>query len=438
MRKFSKLQSDTRRSFLGKSAAVMGTTAVAGIAAVTAPYVARASSPLRFWTWFDSKDSNPRAQVQRELVEKFQKETGIEVKTEVKDWRTLSQQIVRAVAAGEGPDVTRTYSAWVGEQAAAGTLLPLDPFMAQWPKEKRSDIGPPLPTYDGKTLAMYIENRVWMLYYRADFLKKAGLEVPKTFGEVARAAGAMADSQRAGFIWTASLKSTDTYQYALPMIWALGGQMLRPDKSAAFNEGGAVVFMEWLRDLVLKHKAMPATYIGWDEEQLQQAVNSGTMAMCIMGTNRLASSRARLPEGDAPNLRAAPAPSTDGKPPPVPVTGWCLSLTRSSKQPKEAFRLLDYLTSTEAQVLNARVAGEMPVRLSALQDPWFKQPNAAEMRSWVEYVAKSGREANSLKISKSRELSSLYNTATQEIILRNRPVKQALDEAAAKWNSVKG
>jgi multiple sugar transport system substrate-binding protein len=430
--------SNSRRDFLKTSATFVGSSALAaGIAGLALPTPARSATTLRFWTWLDPNDTNPRAQVQAELVNRFQEQTGIEVRTEVVDWRTMSQQLLRAVAAGEGPDVTRTYTSWIGEQAAAGTLLPLDPFMEQWSQEKRDDIAPPLPIFGGETLAMYIENRIWLLYHRTDYLKEVGLGVPRTFDEVSKAASAIANDKRAGLIWTASLRSTDTYQYALPMIWALGGRVVNEDKSAAFHQGGGLAFMEWLRDLILEYKAMPPTYINWDEEQLQQAVNAGTTGMCFMGTNRLVSTRARLAADDAMVLQAAPAPSKDGSPPPIPVSGWSVSITRSSKNPEAAFQLLDFLTNTEAQVLNAKKAGETPVRLSALQDPWFDSPGAAEMRGWVKYVADNARVANSLKLTKGRELSALYNTATQEIILKNRPVKEALEKAAAKWNETK-
>lgn len=263
----------SRRQVLKASA---GAAAFALSQGLAHPAIAQQSA-IRFWTWLDPNDSNPRAQVQSKLVEKFQNDTGIEVTVEVVDWRTLPQQLLRAVAAGEGPDVTRIYSAGLPEQVAAGTLVPLDPMMdSQWTPAEREDIGPPLPRFDGNTVAMYIENRIYMLYYRADYLSDAGLSVPKTFDEVATAVEEISNERRSGLIWPASARSTDTFSYASPMIWALGGALVHEDKSAAFNEGGAVEFYTWLRDLIKVHKAMPPSMISVDEEVLQQAVNSGT------------------------------------------------------------------------------------------------------------------------------------------------------------------
>ncbi len=111
-------------------------------------------------------------------------------------------------------------------------------------------------------------------------------------------------------------------------------------------------------------------------------------------------------------------------------------ITKSSKNREEAFQLLDTLTDTEAKVANAKRAGEMPVRKSALRDPWFQTEEAAEMRGWVEYVGNHGRAMTAL-LTKGAELNRLINTATQEIVLKNRPVKEALDDAASQWNAIK-
>ncbi len=433
------IDGNRRRFVRHAGAATLGAAAVTtGVGGLLAPRRARSQGKtIRFWTWLDPNDSNPRAQVQTRLVNQFMESTGIEVKTELVDWRTLSQQLMRAVAAGEGPDVTRVYSAWLPEHVAAGNLLPLDPLMGAWSTEEREDIGPPLPTFDGNAMAMYIENRLYLMYYREDFLKEAGLSVPTTLEATAAAAAAIRNDRRSGLIWPASTRSSDTFSYAAPMIWSLGGNIVNEDKSAAFNDEGGVAFYSWLNDLVKTHKAMPASLISADEEVLQQAVNSGTCGLAFMGSNRVASTRAKLAVDDSSVLGTHPAPSADGSPPPVPVAGWCLGITPNSQNREEAFALIDALTNTEAQVMNAKEAGEMPVRKSALNDPWFSSPDAADMRGWIEYVAENGRDDASQKLVKSRELNRLINTATQEIILQDRPVQEALDDAASQWNAIK-
>jgi multiple sugar transport system substrate-binding protein len=408
----------------------------AAVATLAMPRIARASGTVRYWTWLDPKDKNPRSQVQQAVIEAFQKNTGTTVNVELVDWRTISQQVMRAVAANEGPDLVRLYSANLPEQVAANNLAALDEHMAKWPKSKLEDIGPPLLKYDGKTVAMYIENRAYMLYYRDDMLKEKGLSAPKSFADIEKIAAAIADDKRAALIWPASQKSTDTFSYASPMIWAMGGDLVGADKKALFNGTGAVKFYTWLQDLVHKHKAMPATYVSWDEEQLQQSFNAGTCAMAFMGTNRVLATRKALTAAKPEALQVTHAPSGDGTPPPVAAAGWTLAVPRTATNIAGGFALLDALTDTEAMIMNAKEAGEMPIRKSALADPWFSSPAASEMKSWIEYIAKYGRDTPSQKLVKSRELNNLLNKATQEIVLSKRAPKEALDEAAAEWNKI--
>lgn len=415
-------------------------SAIAGAALVLcAPAVVRGQGrSIRFWTWLDHRDPNPRAQVEARMVQRFTAETSIQVRVELIDWRTLSQQLLRAVAAGQGPDVTRVYSAWLPEHVAAGTLMPLDPMMARtWTSGQREDIGPPLPTYGGRTMAMYIENRAYMMFTRADHLQAAGVAIPKTFDEFVTVVQRTTSDRRSAMIWPASARSTDTFSYASPMIWAMGGRLVNDDMSAAFNEAGGVAFYSWLKDVILRHRSMPATLISSDEEVLQQAMNSGTCSIAFMGTNRATATRARLAGAEPNALQVVPAPSRDGTPPPVPVAGWCLAVTANSRDPASAFAMIDRLTNTEAQVANAREAGEMPVRKSTARDPWFATPAAAEMRGWMDYVAQRGRDDVSQQLVRAREFNTLLNTATQQMILDDRPVKEALDDAAAQWNRIK-
>ena len=59
------------------------------------------------------------------------------------------------------------------------------------------------------------------------------------------------------------------------------------------------------------------------------------------------------------------------------------------------------------------------------------------MRGWIEYIAAHGRDDPSQKLVRSREFNRLLNTATQEIVLEDRPVAEALDAAAAEWNAIR-
>ena len=58
------------------------------------------------------------------------------------------------------------------------------------------------------------------------------------------------------------------------------------------------------------------------------------------------------------------------------------------------------------------------------------------MRSWVENIGKYGRPDPLEQLVEVNQLGDLLNITIQEVILKKRPIKEALDDAAAKWNKM--
>lgn len=428
----------SRRDFLSKtSKAAVGLGIAGALGTVMSPKRAWADKkPVRYWSWLDPKDPGPRSAVQTEIIKEFEEKTGIQVEVELVDWKTIPQQLMRAVAADEGPDVVRLYNPWLAEQTAAENIVPLDQYIT---KEDLEDIGSPPLKFGGNTMAVYIENRYYGVIYRADLVKQAGFETPKTFDEVGRCAGKirkMSDGKVTGIVWEANRSAPAIPIQLLPaMIWSFGGTgLIDENQKAAFNSEAGIKVFQWIYDLVYKYEAFPATYVNWQHNEVQQALNAGTLAMFMDGTNRVVHSRGF--HDDPTKIQFTHFPSPEGTPPPVPVYGWTLGMSRSSKNRDEAWALIDALTNTHAQVLNAQKAGETPTRKSALQDPWFGTDEAAEMRTWVEYISKNSRPDPTQQVVQVNQLGDLLNIAIQEIILKKRPIKEALDEAAANWNKL--
>jgi multiple sugar transport system substrate-binding protein len=106
---------------------------------------------------------------------------------------------------------------------------------------------------------------------------------------------------------------------------------------------------------------------------------------------------------------------------------------KDCKEKEAAGLFIEEQVSPEAQVINARVAAEVPSRKSALKNPWFSTPEAADMKTMVEYVRQHGRTMPYHE--KHLELSSMVAEAAQQIVSRRKSVKDALDEVAKNWAS---
>ena len=423
----------SRRNILkgGVGAAVLATIGIVPVRAET--------RPVRYWTWLDPKDKGPRSQVQTSLIEGFEKATGIKVEVELIDWKQIPQQLIRAVAAGEGPDVVRLYSPWIAEQTAAGTLTPLDGLLESWGQDDLDDIGSPPIQVGGETMAVYIENRFYGVLVRTDMLEEAGRSIPHSFQEFGEAAGAIrkgTNGDVTGIIWTANrAHPVLPLNYLPPMVWSLGGEIVDPEtKEARFNSEAGIQVFEWIRDLSAKYEAMPKSYINWALNDIQQALNASKLAMFMDGTNRVKHSRSYHEDGSV--IQMTHLPSGDGSPPPIAVQGWSLGISRDSTNQENAARFIHHMTSSAAQLENARDAGELPTRKSVLNSPWFQTDEAAEMRGWVQYIADGSRNDPANELRNINDLGDLLNEAAQEIVLNDTPIKSALDRAASRWDSL--
>jgi maltose-binding protein MalE len=133
-----------------------------------------------------------------------------------------------------------------------------------------------------------------------------------------------------------------------------------------------------------------------------------------------------------------PAPGlTADKPQPAFTTGKFIAMTKDCKEREAAGLFIETMVSPEAQLINARVASELPCRASVLKDPWFSTPEAADMKLLLEYMRRYPRQFQ--YHPKNNVLGDLVANAFQAIITKRASVKDALNDVAKKWEAeVKG
>jgi len=221
-------------------------------------------------------------------------------------------------------------------------------------------------------------------------------------------------------------------EWLMPTLWGLGGEFLNADETAAFNGEAGVRVYQWLYDLVHKHKVMPSAAVSWSVDNGDDMFKSGKLAMLPNGSMRVIN--ARRAQGIGKNLQTAPliADRTD-RPCSTLVAGYTYTMTKDSKEKEAAWHFIEHMISPEAEVINAKIAGEMPTRKSTYKDPWFETDDAADMRQWMSYLANYGRSIRTP--AKFMTLSDMLAVAVQDVIVNHVPPKRALDDVAKKWNA---
>ncbi|MCI0529884.1 MAG: hypothetical protein L0Y56_20770, partial [Nitrospira sp.] len=130
-----------------------------------------------------------------------------------------------------------------------------------------------------------------------------------------------------------------------------------------------------------------------------------------------------------------PSPELD-KPCPGLTTGQILMMGKDCKHREEAWLFIEHSISPEQQAIVGKIAQEMPTRKSSYQDPWFQSPEGAEMQAWADYIQKTARPF--IFPEKVEILFDAIAGAAQEVITQRKPIPQALEEAAARWNKETG
>jgi multiple sugar transport system substrate-binding protein len=417
-----------RRTF----AAALGASLVAPALLTTA---ARAADPtvIRYWDFVDPKQANPRGRALAEMLENFKKKRpDIDVKVEILPWQQIEPMTIQAAAAGKTPDVVRMQLPTYGSVVAAGALMPLDPFTSKLGADFKNDFildwnG---TVWDGKKMALPWDHRAGVLWYREDILAQNKLAVPKTLDELGKVGQALAGRDLQGFV--VSLARSDQAfglcEWFIPILWSAGGEVLTKDGKPAFNSPAGVRAVERVVELI-RSKAMPASVLTMGYESVFQGAQAGTIALNSLGSHRVVTARAAAKLKG--KLKTAPLPGFQAdQPAPPHINGWVLGMGKDTKTPEAGWALIEHFLSPESLLIFARVAGELPARKSAFNQPWFSTPEAAEMVMWKDYFLRYGRiqQYRESPVELWQALSDVF----PQVINRGRSPKEALDEAAAK------
>jgi len=372
------------------------TAAAAALGVLAAPAVLRAqsSTSIEVWTFLDPNARGVRSELLKEIFTTFeQANPGAAVRANIIQWTEISPQLLRAAKAGNVPDVVMLYSPFMTSHVEAGTLTPIDDFMKAWSPQRRNDtvILPIAKDRQGKTFALPWELRVFGLLYRMDLLKAAGLAPPASLEDMARVALALQKPGLQGLgISLHTATSTAGIEFIMPQMIAQGSKILTADGAAAFGGAGTERVLQYLHDLVHKHRVLSLDTALAPSDDVQNLAIGGQAAMITNGSHRLTTIQERSPAGAQWSFTPFPAMDA-GKPVPASLQGWTLAIPLRARNPQLAWKLVELWTSPSVQKAQAVRAGYLPVLRSVANDPDFASGRNVQFRlpEVVEYVARN-------------------------------------------------
>jgi multiple sugar transport system substrate-binding protein len=232
---------------------------------------------LTFWSLEDVTDRINKTQA---IVDRFQQETGIQVKLSAIAEDQFASQIQSASAAGTLPDVVGALSLGFIHSLAADDIA--DPDAAaevvdSLGRETFSERALRLVEVDGKPVGIPSDTWTNLLVYRKDLFQQAGLQPPQTFDQIMKAATTLKESGRAGIV--AATKPSDgftqqTFEY---LALANGCQLTDDQGNVQLTSPQCVETFRFYGDLI-KNGSIAG---GQDVDTTRAAYFAGKSAMVL-------------------------------------------------------------------------------------------------------------------------------------------------------------
>jgi multiple sugar transport system substrate-binding protein len=248
---------------------------------LAAPAV-RKKAKIVYWNWADNPN---HLKISTDSVAMFNaSQNFIEVELDANMAVAESRKkLVVAYAAGAAPDVIMTIQYWVQDLYNNGIIEPLEDRFQAWDakddyfpnvvERARSKAGQPL-------LYLPLANLVYFLYYRADWLKEAGIGVPVTFDDMIAASKAMANPpERYGYAVRG--KPYQAVEIIHPVWRSAGVKYVDENGNVDFDSPAAIdVASRWI-GMLTKDKSAPPTAINDGMREIYTLMQNGKAGMWI-------------------------------------------------------------------------------------------------------------------------------------------------------------
>ncbi len=322
-----------------------------------------AKMTIEWWQFWTDPSVKPTIQA---IVDDFEKANpDIEVKLTDLTWANGHEKIVIALASGTGPDVLELGSDWIAQFAATGHLRDLSEHLS--PDSNQSQ-GYGMSTYKGRLYAKPWILGTRVMFANRDLLTRAGYDpefAPVTLDQFREAAFKITALDKEIYGWGSNAAEKHRlYKKYLPFFWSQGAQIFTDDRRyCVLSSDKAIKALQLYKEL---HDS--CGYVA-NQRGIEDAFLDGKIGFIISGDWLL--KRIELEQRDInlastlfPGLRF-PGRSFQG--------GEFLAVNAASEQTEAAVKLIDFITSPEAQVRFCKAnLSANPSSKQAQQDDYFQ------------------------------------------------------------------
>jgi multiple sugar transport system substrate-binding protein len=340
-------------------------------------------------------------------------------------------KINTSIQGGGGFDVIQVDTIWTAQFASAGWIDDVTDRITDTIKKDVPESSLSAVTYKGKLYGMPRFNSAKHLFYNAKLLKDAGFDnPPATLDEFVEQAKATTKQGQWGSIWSWKQAECLICDWIAIMFTQKGAQILDSNGKAVFNTMGGTEALQWMVDLLYTHKAADLASLESDENAVQKAFRTGTIALTYNWEGDLPDDNDPAKSKAAPNTKIALLPgSKDVKSASVNGSeGW--AIVASSKNKDTAWKLLEYMASPAWQKKSAIIAGDYPILSSLYSDPDLQK----QVQDFPVYGEQFKYLAVRPQVANYTQASDIIQKHMHAALLQQASPKEAMDAAADEVN----
>jgi multiple sugar transport system substrate-binding protein len=355
----------------------------------------------------------------------------IKVTADFVAYEALHDKIVAAAPAGTY-DVVLIDVIWPAE---FGTKRIVADVTAKWPASWQQKMLPgavATPQYDDKQYGVPWILDTKYLYFNKAHLQKAKVDQASldTWEGVLKAARSMKSAGVAKYplIWSWQQAEALICDYA-QLLGAFGGEFLDATGKPAFNRGGGVQALEFMRQSVVDGLSNPASSQSL-EEDVRRVFSAGQASMALNWTYMYGLADDPKQSQIAGKVGVVQTPSgPSGRP---GVNGsMALAVAGGSKNQSAAWKYVSYLTSKPVQ--DEYALSSLPVWKASYDDPAVIKTNPA-------VVPQAKKQLGDMilrpQVKNYNGISQALQAEIQNVLLDKKSAQQALDDAASKASNL--
>ena len=389
-------------------------------------------------------EGHPTTDALRQMLPRFERETGIRVNMEVIPYSDMTAKSY-LVLSQESDEYDVYFNDWANAVGLvdAGHLAALDDAIADERLNRFVDIDDFVPTYANQPfyngsrygLPMYGEST--FLMYRKDLFAEYGVEVPETFSELLAAARTIHEATD-GDVYGITLRGQQgihaVYAWAA-FLWGAGGSWFDRTGRLSLDSAEAIAGTQFYADILNRYGPPGFANFGWTENRV--AFTQGRAAMTIDAPVNGAFNEDERESAIAGLVGYAPVPVADG----AELIGGQHSLavhhlyvSRYSKAQEAAFLFISWATSKEVQARGFTIEPHSGVTsVSALDSDAFQDRYGAFVPGMLAALEQANQ--NYLpQVPESNEIINLTGIALSRVLSNQSSAREALTEVTREIN----